>query len=79
MSSWTPWAKPADMTGTTKDLCPSKVFGSHAGYPKESKRVQSAFVEITESHHDFLFSNFKYSYFTWKYWTGISQPCWRMF
>lgn len=32
MPSWTPWAKPADMTGTTRDLCPSKVVGSQAGY-----------------------------------------------
>lgn len=38
--SWTPRAKPADMTGTTRVLCSSEVFGSEAGHLKASKIVQ---------------------------------------
>lgn len=66
MPSWTPWTKAADMTGTTRDLCPSKVVRSQVGYPKASKMVQYTYVEVTESHHDFLVSILKSSYFIWK-------------
>lgn len=59
MLSWTPWAKPADVPGTTRDLCPSEVVGSQAGHPKASKIAQYSYVEVTESHHDFLVSIFK--------------------
>lgn len=47
------------MTGTTRHVCPSKVVGSQAGYPKTSKMVQYTYVEVTESHHDFLVSILK--------------------
>lgn len=37
--SWTKSrAKQADMTGTTRVFCSSKVFGSQAGYPKAPKK-----------------------------------------
>lgn len=48
--SRTPRAKPADMSGITRVLCSSKVFGSQAGYPKASKIVQYTY-EDAFGHH----------------------------
>lgn len=50
MPSQTPRAKPADMTGTTRVLCSSKVLGSQAGYPKASKIVQDTYADVFGHH-----------------------------
>lgn len=51
--SWTPRAKPADVTGTTGVLYSYKVFGSQAGYSKASKIVQYTIVQYVDvfGHH----------------------------
>lgn len=53
MSSWAPRAETVaedqQHERTTRDLCPSKVVGSQARYPKQSQMVQCIYVEVIKS------------------------------